>query len=604
MKNQHFSYGKFVQKPKFTLYWQNGGIRMKKSAIKRIWSYVGRYKALLIGVFICAIIGNTLSIFTPLLMGKAIDKIIGVNQVDFPGLIKIIGGLLLFYILSSLFQWLMSVVSNVAANNTIHDLRKDAFYKLNTLPLKYFDGTPHGDIISRLTNDIDAISDGLFQGMTQIMSATVIIIGCFIFMLTISPIITLAVVLITPLCFFIASFISKHSRRMFANQSRIVGELNGYVEEIIGNQKIIKAFSYENKTFEQFQEINSRLYDAGQKAQWYSSMTNPTTRLINNIAYVAVTAIGGFMALTGKLSVGNVASFLTYSNQFAKPINEITSITSQIQSALASAERIFYLLDLPEEKSADEPVEALTHTEGVVDFNEVSFSYRKEVPLIQNLNLHVEKGNMIAIVGPTGSGKTTLVNLLMRFYDVNSGVIKIDNKSINHIRRENLRQSIGMVLQESWLFYGTVADNIGYGKNNATREEIINAAKEANAHGFIIRLKDGYDTIIEEDGGNLSQGERQLLTIARVMLMDPPLLILDEATSSIDTRTELKIQKAFEKIMKGRTSFVIAHRLSTIKEADTILVLKDGDIIEQGNHDELLLKKGFYYTLYNSQFSS
>jgi len=576
---------------------------MKKSTLQRVWSYVGKYKAQLLAVFICAIIGNTLLIFGPLLTGKAIDKIIGVDNVDFPGLIKIISLLLIIYVFSSLFQWLMAVVSNVAANNTIHDIRKEAFDKLNTLPLKYFDGNAHGDIISRLTNDIDAISDGLFQGITQVMSAIVIIVGCFIFMLSISPVITLAVILITPLCFFIATFIAKHSKRMFAEQSKAVGELNGYVEEIIGNQKIVKAFGYEKNSLEHFKEINDRLYKVGQKAQWYSSMTNPTTRLINNIAYVAVTVIGGFMAIAGRLSIGNIASFLTYSNQFAKPINEITSITSQIQSAFASAERIFALLDEKPEILILTPEEDLKNCEGTVSFQNVSFSYRAEVPLIKNLNLEVSKGEMIAIVGPTGSGKTTLVNLLMRFYDVNSGEIRIDSKDIYHINRDKLRKSIGMVLQESWLFSGTIAENIAYGRPEATRSEIIQVAKAAKAHSFIQRFTEGYDTIIDEDGGNLSQGQKQLLTIARVMIIDPPMLVLDEATSSIDTRTEINVQKAFKKMMEGRTSFVIAHRLSTIKEADTILVLQHGDIVEQGNHEELLAQKGFYHTLYYSQFA-
>lgn len=576
---------------------------MKKSTIKRIWSYVGKYKAQLLVVFICAIIGNTLLIISPLLMGKGIDKIVGTDKVDFKGLFQIILVLFVIYVLGSLFQWLMSVVSNVAANNTIHDIRKEAFDKLNTLPIKYFDSTSHGDIISRLTNDIDAISDGLFQGITQVMSAIVVIIGCFIFMLTISPIITLVVVLITPLCFFIASFIAKHSKRMYREQSKAVGELNGYVEEMIGNQKVVTAFGYEKNALEHFKEINKRLYQAGQKAQWYSSMTNPTTRFVNNIAYVSVTLIGGFMAISGHLSIGNIASFLTYSNQFAKPINEITTITSQIQSAFASAERIFQLIDEKEEKSILTPEENISNCEGNVSFNNLNFSYKPEVPLIQNLNLTVSKGNMIAIVGPTGSGKTTLVNLLMRFYDVNAGEIKIDGKDIYHINRDNLRKSIGMVLQESWLFAGTIAENIAYGKPEATIEEITMAAKAAKAHSFIKRLAKGYDTMIDEDGGNLSQGQKQLLTIARVMLIDPPMLVLDEATSSIDTRTEINIQKAFTKMMVGRTSFVIAHRLSTIKEADIILVLQHGDIVEQGTHVELLAKKGFYYSLYHSQFA-
>lgn len=576
---------------------------MKKSTIKRVWSYVGRYKLLLITVFICSILGNTLLIFSPLLTGMAIDKIVGVNQVDFKGLIHIIIQLIVIFILSSLFQWFMSVVSNVAANNTIHDIRKEAFDKLNTLPLKYFDNVPHGDIISRLTNDIDAISDGLFQGITQIMSAVVIISGCFIFMLTISPVITVAVVLITPLCFFIASFIAKHSRKMFLEQSKAVGELNGYVEEIIGNQKIVKAFGNEENLLEHFKEINGRLYKVGQKAQWYSSMTNPTTRLVNNIAYVSVTVLGGLLAIAGKLSVGNIASFLTYSNQFAKPINEITAITSQIQAAFASAERIFALLDEKEDTPVLSPIEELEECEGKISFHNVDFSYNPDIPLIQNFNFSADKGNMIAIVGPTGSGKTTLVNLLMRFYDVNSGEIKFDGKDIYHLNRDNLRENIGMVLQDAWLFSGTIAENIAYGKADATMEEIIEVSKAVKAHSFIKRMAEGYQTKIDEDGGNLSQGQKQLLTIARVMLINPSMLILDEATSSIDTHTEAIVQKAFTKMMEGRTSFVIAHRLSTIREADTILVMQHGNVIEQGNHDQLLKEKGFYYNLYHSQFA-
>jgi len=389
---------------------------------------------------------------------------------------------------------------------------------------------------------------------------------------------------------------------MYSLQSSTVGELNGYVEEIIGNDKVVKAFGFEQHTFEHFKKINNRLYTIGQKAQWYSSLTNPTTRLVNNIAYVSVTVVGGFMALAGSISVGNIASFLTYSNQFAKPINEITSITSQIQLAIASAERVFALLDQKSEPEVGKLEEDKIKCEGAVTFKDVSFSYSPGVSLIQNFNLEVKKGQTIAIVGPTGAGKTTLVNLLMNFYQVNTGEIQIDGKNIYEMDRDQLRRNIGMVLQDSWLFAGTIAENIAYGKPDATREEIIEAAKASWAHGFIKRMPNGYDTLIDEEGGNLSQGQKQLLTIARVMLMDPPMLILDEATSSIDTRTEINIQKAFKKMMEGRTSFVIAHRLSTIKEADVILVLQNGNIIEQGKHNELLEKKGFYYKLYHSQF--
>lgn len=576
----------------------------KQSTGKRIWTYVGKNKMLLLIAFLFSILGNTMSVFTPLLMGKAIDTITAEGRVDFKTLKILLLMMLLLYTVSSLFQWLMSVFSNKAANYTVRELRKDAFLKLNKLPVSYFDRHSHGDVISRLTNDMDAVSDGLFQGITQIMSSIVIIGGSFIFMLTISPLITLGVIIVTPLCFFLASFIAKHSKAMFRMQSSLTGELNGYAEEMIENQKLVMAFGQEEKVAAHFKEQNQKLYHAGQKAQWYSSLTNPTTRFINNIAYVLVTVMGALLCLSGRLSIGNIASFLTYSNLFAKPINEITAVTTQIQSAFASAERIFALLEEEEEISALEPYEELRNCQGNVEFKEVSFSYNSQVPLIENFNLKVKKGSMVAIVGPTGSGKTTLVNLLMRFYELDKGHIFIDEKDIHYIRKDELRQSIGMVLQESWLIRGTVAENIAYGKEGADREKVIEAAKAVKAHGFIMRLPNGYDTIIEEDGRNLSQGQKQLLTIARVLIMDPPMLILDEATSSIDTRTEIKIQEAFLKMMEGRTSFVIAHRLSTIREADIILVLEKGNIVEQGNHKELLAKKGFYYRLYHSQFTS
>ena len=576
----------------------------KQSTGKRIWTYVGKNKMLLLIAFLFSILGNTMSVFTPLLMGKAIDTLVGEGSVEFKTLRNILLMMLLLYTASSLFQWLMSVFSNKAANYTVRELRKDAFLKINKLPVSYFDRHSHGDVISRLTNDMDAVSDGLFQGITQIMSSIVIIGGSFIFMLTISPLITLGVIIVTPLCFFLASFIAKHSKVMFRMQSSLTGELNGYAEEMIENQKLVMAFGQEEKVAAHFKEQNQKLYHAGQKAQWYSSLTNPTTRFINNIAYVLVTVMGALLCLSGRLSIGNIASFLTYSNLFAKPINEITAVTTQIQSAFASAERIFALLEEEEEISALEPYEELSNCKGNVEFKEVSFSYKSQVPLIENFNLKVNRGSMVAIVGPTGSGKTTLVNLLMRFYELDKGHIFIDEKDIHYIKKDELRQSIGMVLQESWLIRGTVAENIAYGKEGADREKVIEAAKAVKAHGFIMRLPNGYDTIIEEDGRNLSQGQKQLLTIARVLIMDPPMLILDEATSSIDTRTEIKIQEAFLKMMEGRTSFVIAHRLSTIREADIILVLEKGNIVEQGNHKELLAKKGFYYRLYHSQFTS
>lgn len=576
---------------------------MKKRTLKRLLNYMGRYKRYLYAAFLCSIVSNILVIFGPRLIGEGIDRIIGQNNVDFVYLLKLIVILVILYLLGSIFQWFMSAFSNTAANNTMRDIRKNAFDHINTLPLRYYDQTSHGDVISRLTNDIDAMSEGLFQGITQVMSAVIIIIGCFVFMISISPFITLIVLLITPLCFIIAFFIAKQSKKMYTKQSITTGELNGYVEEFIGNQRIVAAFGYEKRSYERFQDINKELYVWGQQAQWYSSLINPTIRLINNIAYVAVTVIGGFLAIAGGLSIGNIASFLTYSNQFAKPINEITALSSQIQSAIASAERVFELIDAVSEQELSDSVSEFEVKDGEVEFQQVSFSYVPERPLIKNLNLFVKPRQMVAIVGPTGSGKTTLVNLLMRFYPVNSGNIIIDGDSIYEVTKERLRRSIGMVLQESWLFTGTVAENIAYGKPDATREEIIQAAKEAYAHNFIKRLPQGYDTILDKEGGNLSEGQKQLLTIARVMLTNPAMLILDEATSSIDTRTEILIQKAFVKMMKGRTSFVIAHRLSTIVGADIILVLKDGDIIEKGHHNELLQKKGFYYTMYHSQFA-
>ena len=577
--------------------------KKKSTTLKRIWGYIGKYKALLLFVFICAIIGNSLAMLAPLMVGNGIDKMLGENLVNFSLLWGIVFKLILIYAISALFQWLLSVVSTKVANEIVKDIRKDAFHKLNKLPLRYYDNSSRGDVISRLTNDVEAISEGLFQGTTQIMSGIIIIIGCFVFMLTISVRITCIIVLLVPVCYAIAATIAKKSATMFQKRSQSIGQLNGYAEEMISNIKIVKAFGYEDMAKENFSKMNDQLYIYGQKAQWYSSLTNPTTRYVNNIGYVAVTVIGGFLALSGGLSVGNISSFLTYSNQFAKPINEITSIMTQLQEALASAKRVFQLID-EEEESDDSQMKTLEkEIKGEVVFEHVDFSYREGVELIKDLNLKVHPGNMVAIVGPTGAGKSTLVNLLMRFYDVNKGAIYIDGTDIREIKRDYLRSRFGMVLQESWLFKGTVAENIGYGSKDVTMDQIMDAAKKAYAHSFIKRLKDGYDTLIEEDAGNISQGQKQLLTIARAMLLDPPILILDEATSSIDTRTELKIQKAFHAMMQGRTSFVIAHRLSTIKEADVILVMKDGNIIEQGTHTELLKRKGFYHTLYHSQFA-
>lgn len=566
----------------------------------RILKYINKYKFILVLVIVSAALSSLLSMAGPLLVGLGVDYIIDTSNVNFKGILYIISILVFVYIGSSLFQWLMGIFINIISNKTAMDLRNDAFDRISTLPLKYFDSHAHGDIISRLTNDIDAVNEGLLQGITQLFSGVVGIVGSFAFMLYLSPSITLVVLIITPISFLIASFVTKMSYKMFREQSETLGELNGYIEEIIGNQKIVKAFSYELETQQKFKQINRKLYFCGRYAQFYSSLTNPSTRFVNNISYIAVGVIGGLLAIANKLSVGMIASFLSYATQFAKPINEITGIVWQIQAALAAAERIFAVID--ENPELQDGTIVLKDCKGFVECDNVSFSYRPNVPLITNLNFSVKPGDTIAIVGPTGAGKTTIINLLMRFYDVDSGQIKVDNINIKNIKRDSLRNSFGMVLQETWLFLGTVKQNIGYGKENATDDEIINAAKASHAHSFIKRLPNGYDTIIEENGGNLSQGQKQLLTIARAMLAAPPMLILDEATSSIDTRTELKIQKAFLSIMKGRTSFVIAHRLSTIKGADLILVMDRGKIVEQGTHSELLSNKGLYYKLYNSQF--
>ncbi len=567
-----------------------------------MFKYIKPYRKYLFAIIICAIISNVLIIISPLYTGKAIDFIIAEGKVDFPSILNIIIILSVIYFLSALFQWMLSIFTNKLSNYAVRDIRHDAFYKVTALPLKYYDDSnnTHGDIINRLTNDIDFISEGLIQGLTQLFSGVITIIGALIFMFKLSTSITIVVLLITPLCFFISSFIARNSNKMFKEQSKTLGELNGYIEEIIGGHSVVKAFSYEKRSQYRFKEINQRLYKCGQKSQFYSSLTNPSTRFVNNITYILVGIIGGMAAIGGKLSIGNISSFLMYSTHFSKPINEITSMATQLQSAIASAERVFDILD---ETSEEEDIHKpnLNITEGNVVFDRVYFSYNKDKPLIENFKLDAKSGDTIAIVGPTGAGKTTLVNLLMRFYDVDSGSILIDGTDIQSVNKESLRHLFGMVLQESWLFSGTIRDNIAYGKVNATDSEIIKAAKSAHAHSFIKRLPNGYDTFITEDGGNLSQGQKQLLTIARVMLINPPMLILDEATSSIDTLTEARIQKAFSSLMKGKTSFIIAHRLSTIREADLILVMNNGHIIEKGTHTELIDKNGFYANLLKSQ---
>ncbi len=567
--------------------------------LSKLNSYIAGNRKYLILVIISALLANIFMLVAPYISGRAIDFIKGENNVDFPMVAKIIGILFAVYVLNALFTWGMTVFTNALSNHSIKKMRKDAFGKISKLPLKFFDGHSHGDIISRLTNDIDAVSEGLLQGITQLFSGIVTVVGSLVLMFLLDWRITLCVIVITIICIFVSKAIATNSAKMFRLQAQTIGELNGYVSETVGNLKVVKAFGYEDKSSEVFGEINSRLYDCGQKAQFYSSLVNPTTRYINNLAYISVGVLGGLAALAGHLSVGIISSFLIYATQFARPINDMTSILTQLQSAQAAAARIFALGEI-EPETPDEDRPELEVKNGEVMFKDVDFSYNKDKELIKDLNIVAKQGQRVAIVGPTGAGKTTIVNLLMNFYGVDKGTIFVDGQAIDSVQRDSLRKNFGMVLQDTWLFAGTVKENIAYGKEGATDEEIINAAKAASAHGFIKRLPNGYDTMITEDGGNLSSGQKQLLTIARAMLSDPKILILDEATSNVDTMTEQRIQKAFLKMMEGRTSFIIAHRLSTIREADLILVMDKGRIIEQGTHNELLAKNGFYTKLYNS----
>lgn len=578
-------------------------IKIKNNAtFQRLLSYTKPYRSYMIIALICAVISVMLSLLTPILIGEAVDSILDKGLVDFDKIMWIILQLTLAIVGSALFQWMMTFYTNKITFRTVKDLRTKAYRQLNKVPLKYIDQNSHGNIINRMVNDIDAVSDGLLQGFAGLFTGVVTILGTIIFMLSINIRIGLTVILLTPLSLFVAAFISKRIYNKFSEQSKIKGEMSGLIEEMVGNQKLVKTFSYEDRAISRFEEINQRLHECGVKAQFYSSLTNPCTRFVNGIVYATVGIYGAFTAINGLITVGQLSSFLAYANQYTKPFNEISGIITELQSALASAQRVFALIDETPESSDEELMENPCG-EGSVSIENVYFSYRDEVPLIKNLYLKVNPGQRIAIVGPTGSGKTTIINLLMRFYDTNSGDIKVNGIDIKAMKRKALRSMYGMVLQETWLFQGTVRDNIAYGREDATEEEIIDAAKAAFAHGFIKRLPKGYDTLLTEDGGNISQGQKQLLCIARVMLMKPPMLILDEATSNIDTRTEIKIQKAFAKLMEGRTSFIVAHRLSTIRESDRILVMNNGAIIEQGNHEELLNQGGFYAKLYNSQFA-
>lgn len=575
----------------------------KESILRRLFSYAKPYRRYLIGALISSLISVTLSLLIPIFIGKGIDNIVGPGEVDFDGILNVIIYLATFIMGSTIFQWIMSYCTNKITFLTIKDLRSRLFDKLCFISLEKIDNTSHGNIINTMVNDIDTISDGLLQGFTQLFSGVMTILGTIGFMLSLNLGIGVMVIMLTPLSLFVAAFIAKRTYNKFTEQTSIKGEMGGIIEELLGNQELIKSFSYEERSIDRFKEVNGRLHECGVRAQFYSSLTNPSTRFVNGVVYAAVGILGAFSAISGNISVGQLSSFLSYANQYTKPFNEISGVITELQSALASAKRVFGLIDL-EPESSDEELLLDIECDGSVKLTDVAFSYQKDTQLIEGLNLNVKPGSRIAIVGPTGSGKTTVINLLMRFYDVDKGSIKVSGVEIKEMKRKTLRSMYGMVLQDTWLFEGTVWENIAYGRTDASKNEIISAAKASYAHGFIKRLPNGYDTVITQNGGNLSQGQRQLLCIARVMLLKPPMLILDEATSNIDTRTEVHIQKAFSKLMKGRTSFIVAHRLSTIKESDLILVMNQGNIIEQGSHEELLDKQGFYHKLYNSQFQT
>lgn len=578
-------------------------IKKHKSTVKRILNKIGKYKWSVMASLFCAFLTVVFTLYIPILIGRAIDCIVGAGKVDFKTMSVILTQMGIMILVTAAAQWVMSHINNQITYRVVKDIRTQAFNKLESLPLKYIDSHAHGDIISRIIADIDQFSDGLLMGFTQLFTGVLTILGTLAFMFYINPLIAALVVLVTPLSLFVASFIAKRTYSMFRMQSQTRGVMTSLVEELLGNQKVVKAFAYEDEAQKKFETINEELRVWGLKATFFSSITNPSTRFVNSLVYACVGIAGAIAAVNGLLTVGQLSSFLSYANQYTKPFNEISGVVTELQNALASAARVFELIDEESEIPDDSQAVVLKHARGEVVLEHVDFSYNQEVPLIEDMNLCAAQGKRIAIVGPTGCGKSTVINLLMRFYDVNAGAIKVDGNDIRHITRESLRSSYGMVLQETWLKTGTIRENIAYGKPDASEEQIVTAAKEAHAHSFISRMPQGYDTIISEDGGNLSQGQKQLLCIARVMLCLPPILILDEATSSIDTRTELKIQKAFAKMMEGRTSFIVAHRLSTIREADVILVMRDGHIIEQGTHENLLSENGFYAQLYNSQFA-
>ena len=573
-----------------------------KKTINRVLELIRPYTYLVVSILVLAAVTVAATLYSPILIGKGVDCMVEKGLVSFPDLKLVLIQLAVITAISAVSQWVMSLLTNKMTYKIVDDIRRSVFAHMEILPLRYMDAHQPGDAISRISTDVDQFSDGLLMGFTQLFSGVMTILGTLGFMIFIDGRITLVVVLITPLSFFVANFIAKRTFTMFRLQSETRAEMTSLVEEMVGNQKVVKAFAYEKEAEERFDDINQRLQSCSLKATFFSSITNPSTRFVNGLVYTGVGIFGAFSAIQGRITVGQLSSFLNYANQYTKPFNEISGVVTELQNALACAGRIFQFLDEEPVPENAPDAKTLDHVEGRVGFEDVSFSYTSEVPLIEHMNLEVKPGQRVAIVGPTGCGKTTVINLLMRFYDVNKGKITLDGVPIQDLTWESLRSSYGMVLQETWLKAGTILENISYGKPDATREEVIEAAKQAHAHSFIKRLPNGYDTVMGEDGGSLSQGQKQLLCIARLMLLKPPVLILDEATSSIDTMTEIRIQKAFQKLMEGRTSFVVAHRLSTIKESDVILVMKDGHILETGKHEELLEKKGFYAQLYQSQF--
>lgn len=577
--------------------------KSQAATLKEVICRLGRYRIFLVFSILLATVSVALTLYIPKLTGHAVDYVIGKGKVNFSGVIQVMIQIGVCTLITALAQWLMNVCNNKMTYQMVQDIRNEAFDKIEQLPLKYIDGHPYGEVVSRVIADVDQFSDGLLMGFTQLFTGIATIIGTFCFMLSVNVSITFVVVLITPVSFFVANFIAKRTFRMFRLQSEIRGEQTGLIDEMIGNQKVVQAFGRGEDVTERFDEVNKRLQEASLRATFFSSITNPATRFVNSLVYTGVGITGAFAVVRSAMSVGQLSSFLSYANQYTKPFNEISGVVTEFQNAIACAQRVFTLID--EEPQIPEPEHAvhLTDIDGNVKVEDVSFSYLPGQHLIEDFNLEVKPGQRIAIVGPTGCGKTTLINLLMRFYDVNAGSIKVEDIDIREMTRKSLRAGYGMVLQETWLKTGTIRENIAMGRPDATEEEIVEAAKASHIHNYIRRLPKGYDTWITEDGGGLSQGQKQLLCIARVMLCRPPMLILDEATSSIDTRTEIKIQQAFAKLMEGRTTFIVAHRLSTIREADVILVMKDGKIIEQGNHEVLMKKEGFYHHLYESQFS-